>query len=147
MVHSDFFTPRTLWQPVTIRQQFRQYFGVYWAPVPIFRHFLTYFPLKTALQYRGAFIWKYIAVLAELVHNKFAHCHEFLLKVPPTSNDAFVSPCFHVQDWSVDHLRAKGSDCSNCLHRASSCTKLTYGLPIKCIIVVGLRELKNPLFL
>ena len=85
--------------------------------------------------------------LAELVHNKFAHCHEFLLKVPPTSNDAFVSPCFHVQDWSVDHLRVKGSDCSNCLHRANSCTKLTFGLSTKCIIVVGLRGLKNPPFL
>ena len=47
----------------------------------------------------------YIVALAELVHNKFAHCHEFLLKISPTSNDAFVSPCSHVHDRSVDHLR------------------------------------------
>ena len=58
----------------------------------------------------------YIVALAELVHNKFAHCHEFLLKVSPTSNDAFVSPCSHVHDRSVDHLRVKGSDFSSDVH-------------------------------
>ena len=58
----------------------------------------------------------YIVALAELVHNKFAHCHEFLLKISPTSNDAFVSPCSHVHDQSVDHLRVKGSDFSSDVH-------------------------------
>ena len=54
--------------------------------------------------------------LAELVHNKFSHCHEFLLKISPTSNDAFVSPCSHIHDRSVDHLRVKGSDFSSDVH-------------------------------
>ena len=82
----------------------------------VFRRFLTYFYFKTVLQFRGAFIWKYIVALAELVHNKFAHCHEFLLKISPTSNDAFVSPCSHVHNWSVDHLRVKCCDFSSDVH-------------------------------
>ena len=50
MVHSDFFTPRTLWQPATIREQLRTHFWVIlWIVhplVPTFVFFLTNKPQK-----------------------------------------------------------------------------------------------------
>ena len=43
MVHSDFFTPRTLWQPATIREQLRTYFLVIlWIVHPL-AHFRFFF--------------------------------------------------------------------------------------------------------
>ena len=39
-------------------------------------------------------------------------------------------------------------DCSNCLYKANSCTKLTFGLPANASLCMGFRGLKNtPLFI
>ena len=87
MVHSDFFTPRTLWQPATIREQLRTHFWVIlWIVHPLvstFVFFLTNKPQKledALFRQMLTFYWLLLISTGFLVSTDFLRTsNDFLL--------------------------------------------------------------------